>query len=157
MVWRKKRRSEERDIFDSEYKDFNVDSPSKTNDVASLGDGASISGYSQHIDTGYNVAPAMSGLASNRSSTVSNHAGYGAFKNRNQQQAQAVQPPAATRQHSALRNEVQVSSRTLYQEPAVDENQSIYLMPHSTNHDSHYSADSLYSSGKGNTSVGTAQ
>lgn len=161
MVWRKKRRSEEHDIFESEYQDYNADSSFKANDMSALGDGASISGYSQHIDTGYNVPPPPSGLASNRSSTVSNHAGYGAFKNsaRNQAQPPTIQPPsAAMRQKSSLRNEVQVPSSKLYQEPAVDENQSIYLMPQAAHQqDQRYSADSFYSSGKMDSPVGTAQ
>jgi len=155
MVWRKKRRSEERDIFESEYHDYNANASFKTNnDMSALGDGASISGYSQHIDTGYNVAPPANGLASNRSSTVSNHAGYGAFK-KNQAQPTAAQPPSAMRQQSSLRNEVQLPSKTLYQEPAVDENQSIYLMPHAASQDQRYSADSFYS--KVTNAVGTAQ
>lgn len=162
MVWRKKRRSQERDIFESEYQDYNADSSFKANDMSALADGASISGYSQHIDTGYSVAPPPNALASNRSSTVSNHAGYGAFKN--SARNQAAQPPtvqlpsAAMRQKSSLRNEVQIPSNRLYQEPAVDENQSIYLMPNAAGQqDQRYSADSFYSSGKMDSPVGTAQ
>ncbi|OCB84498.1 hypothetical protein A7U60_g8484 [Sanghuangporus baumii] len=140
---RKRKRSEDLDIFDTEYKEYSsgndVGGTSCGNDDYFASDMSSLSANAvshagahaenmdyNHADYGYGVPP----TAADRTSVASNHAGYGAFRSATEQR----KPPM---QSSGLRNEMNWNNDAAYAEPAVDENQSMHIVPHD---DSHYYA-----------------
>ena len=167
---RKRKRSEDHDIFESEYNAYSgsgghggrgdsgdyivSDMTSLSANGASLA-GAHTSEYESHDTTGeYDYGHSDFGFGtppttqSNRSSTLSNHAGYGVY--------QAPAPSASTRKptvgSSRLRNEASWSADAAYTEPAVGEDQSIYITSASQARDSFYGAqEHAY-----NMTVGTA-
>ncbi|KAL5508395.1 hypothetical protein ACEPAH_6014 [Sanghuangporus vaninii] len=137
---RKRKHSEDLDIFDTEYKEYssgndvggtsggNGDyfasdmSSLSANAVSHAGAHAENMDYN-HADYGYGVPP----TAADRTSVASNHAGYGAFRSATEQR----KPPM---QSSGLRNEMNWNNDAAYAEPAVDENQSMNIVPHDNNH-----------------------
>ena len=150
MIWRKRRANEEQDIFDTEYKEYNAggghhrgdssDHIVDDNNISNVpNNGASFAGaqyggnynYGQqdygHMDFGLPMPPSM-GTQSNRTSAASNHAGFGAYR----QQAQNAPIQSGT-QSSGLRNEASWNPEDAYVEPAVGEDQSIYMV--SSHHD----------------------
>lgn len=140
IIWRKRRAdNEEQDIFNTEYKEYNAGGHGQRggsgdyivsgNDMSGLSaNSASIAGahyggeynYGHEMDYGLGLPPTV-GMQSNRSSTVSNHAGYGAYQN----EKSTRQPPM---QSSGLRNEAAWNPEDAYGEPAVEEDQSIYVV-----------------------------
>ncbi|KAL5527245.1 hypothetical protein ACEPAG_6036 [Sanghuangporus baumii] len=133
---RKRKRNEDLDIFDTEYKEyssgddhggtsggngdyFSSDMSSlSANAVSHAGARAENMDYN-HVDYGYGLPP----TAADRTSVASNHAGYGAFRSAAEQR----KPPM---QSSGLRNEMSWNNDIAYAEPAVDENQSMHIVPH---------------------------
>ena len=132
---RKRKRSEDLDIFDTEYQEYssgnNHGGTSSGNGDYFASDMTSLSANAvtyagahpenndySHVDYGFGPpAPA------DRNSMASNHAGYGAFRSATEQR----KPPM---QGSGLRNEMSWSNDAAYAEPAVDENQSVHIVPH---------------------------
>ncbi|KAL5488190.1 hypothetical protein ACEPAI_6298 [Sanghuangporus weigelae] len=140
VIIRKRKRSEDLDIFDTEYKEyssgndlggtssgngdyFSSDMSSlSANAVSHAGSHAENMDYN-HVDYGYGLPP----TAADRTSVASNHAGYGAFRSAAEQR----KPPM---QSSGLRNEMSWNNDVAYAEPAVDENQSMHIVPHDNSH-----------------------
>lgn len=161
IIWRKRRNdNEEQDIFNTEYKEYNAghgqrggsgDYIAGGNDMSGLSaNSATFAGahyggeydYGHEMDYGLGLPPAV-GVQSNRTSTASNHAGYGAY----QSEKNTHQPPV---QSSGLRNEAAWSPEDAYVEPAVEEDQSIYMVS-----STHGDSDDPFHDSHQNRSVGS--
>lgn len=137
VYMRRRKRSEEHDIFESEYKEYagsgrglgGVDGESfRDNDMSSLSaNGSTFPGSyepkesHQHMPD-YFPHPTITGLPSNRDSAASNHAGYGAHQLH--LNAHQSAPLSGLRNESAWSHEPEGP----YVEPAVGEDQSIYIV-----------------------------
>lgn len=150
---RRRRRNQELDIFDTEYKEYTSrndlggtsggngngdgDGDYYVSDMSSLSANAVSHAGAHNMNIDYSAVdygfgpPPKPGSGSNRTSVASNHAGYGAFRSA----TEGRKPPM---QSSGLRSETTWNSDTAYTEPAVGENQSINMAPN--DYTSYYSA-----------------